>query len=233
MPIGQGQSLTINVAASGSPIPATGVSAVVFNLTAISPNANTFLTAYAGGGTLPTASNVNVAPGQVLPNRVMVPVSSSGTVTIYNHLGSVNIAVDVNGYFTDGTTSTTGSKFSPVVPFRICDTRSGSGCPGAKVGQGATLPVTVAGAGGVPTMGSATPPQGVVLNVTSADSNAPSFLTVYPGDQTLPVASDVNFSAGQIVPNLVVVKVGSDGTVDIYNHLGSTDVIVDVFGYYS
>jgi len=40
-PIVAGSPLTFNVHGSGSPIPASGVSAVVFNLTAIAPTANT------------------------------------------------------------------------------------------------------------------------------------------------------------------------------------------------
>jgi hypothetical protein len=35
------------------------------------------------------------------------------------------------------------------------------------------------------------------------------------------------------VPNLVVVRLGSNGVVDIYNAAGTTDVIADVVGYYN
>jgi hypothetical protein len=34
------------------------------------------------------------------------------------------------------------------------------------------------------------------------------------------------------VPNLVVVKLGSGGTVDLYNFAGAANVVVDVEGYY-
>ena len=46
-----------------------------------------------------------------------------------------------------------------------------------------------------------------------------------------PIASDLNWAPGQTVPNLVVVKLGADGKIAIHNGFGSTDVIVDVFGY--
>jgi hypothetical protein len=39
--------------------------------------------------------------------------------------------------------------------------------------------------------------------------------------------------AGQTVPNLVVVKLGANGMVDVYNLAGSTDVVIDVVGWYS
>jgi hypothetical protein len=35
------------------------------------------------------------------------------------------------------------------------------------------------------------------------------------------------------VPNLVVVKLGSGGAVQVFNASGSTDVVVDVMGFYS
>jgi hypothetical protein len=37
---------------------------------------------------------------------------------------------------------------------------------------------------------------------------------------------------GNTVANLVVVKIGSNDSINIYNAIGSTDVIVDVMGYY-
>jgi hypothetical protein len=35
------------------------------------------------------------------------------------------------------------------------------------------------------------------------------------------------------VPNLAVVKLGADGKLAVYNHAGSTGVIIDVLGYYN
>jgi hypothetical protein len=39
--------------------------------------------------------------------------------------------------------------------------------------------------------------------------------------------------AGETVPNLVVVKLGSNGAVQVFNAAGSTDVVVDLSGWYS
>ena len=110
-PILAGHPLTFDVHASGSPVPATGVSAVVFNLTAIAPSTGTVLTAYPGGGAEPTASNLNVPAGAIVPNRVIVPVPAgcaapNCTVTIANGAGSANVAVDIDGWYTDSSGST-------------------------------------------------------------------------------------------------------------------------------
>ena len=47
-----------------------------------------------------------------------------------------------------------------------------------------------------------------------------------------PTASNLNFVPGQTVANLVMVKVGTDGKVKIYNAAGQVHVIFDVVGYF-
>ncbi|MEM4675854.1 MAG: Ig-like domain-containing protein, partial [Nitrososphaerota archaeon] len=73
----------------------------------------------------------------------------------------------------------------------------------------------------------------IVANVTVTNTTAPGFLVVYPStDSTRPNISSINWFAGQTVPNLVTVALGN-GTIDFYNaSTGSTDVIVDLEGYY-
>ena len=61
---------------------------------------------------------------------------------------------------------------------------------------------------------------------------AERYVTVYASDVTTPVASNVNFSAGQTVANLVAAKVGADGNVNVYNAAGQVHVIFDVVGYF-
>jgi hypothetical protein len=72
----------------------------------------------------------------------------------------------------------------------------------------------------------------VVINVTVTDTTAPSFLTLWPDGSAQPGSSDLNWVAGQTVPNLVVVKLGPDSAFDVYNSSGSTDVIIDLVGIY-
>jgi hypothetical protein len=82
--------------------------------------------------------------------------------------------------------------------------------------------------GGVPASGVTA----VVVNATVTEAAAGSYLTVYPSGVTRPLASNLNFSAGQTVPNLVTVKVGADGKVKVYNAIGQTHAIFDVVGWY-
>jgi hypothetical protein len=72
-----------------------------------------------------------------------------------------------------------------------------------------------------------------VANITVTNPTGASFLTAWPSDAARPTASDLNFVPGQTVPNLVVVKLGADGRVNLYNLTGSSDAIMDVVGYYT
>ena len=236
-PIGAGQTLTFPVSGAGSPVPGSDVSAVVFNLTAIAPTLPTVLTAFAGSGTRPNASNLNIAAHAVLPNRVIVPVTCAGnncTVSIWNSVGAVNIAIDVDGWFT----TASGAQFTALsTPARVCDTRYGAAtCPKGTVAGGHVVNVGVAGIDGIPSeTGDAGSPVAIVANVTAVNATASTYVSVYPGPTSLnhPTVSDANPAPGQTATNLVVVGVGSDGSINLFNDVGSIDLIVDVVGYYA
>ena len=71
----------------------------------------------------------------------------------------------------------------------------------------------------------------VALNVTATQADDNGFLTVFPNGQPLPVASNVNYTTGADVPNLVVAKLGTDGSINIFSE-DATHVIVDIFGWF-
>jgi hypothetical protein len=241
--VGAGGTLNLSVTGLGG-APANGVSAVVLNVTAANPDTNGFLTVFPTGTSTPLASNLNFVAGQTVPNRVIVAVGSGGQVSIFNKFGTVDVIADLGGWFTDASNpSATGSKFVGVTPARIMDTRDGTGLvngiggigatPTTQFGPGEGIAVQVAGHGGVPAMTDPNAPSAVVANVTVTAPNASGYLTAWPDGSPRPLASDLNWVAGQTVPNLVVVKLGSSGMADLYNALGCTDAVVDVVGYYT
>src|ERR1035437_2576636 len=230
------------MAAGGSivvqlPASVQGSAAVALNVTAVSPTGSGFFSVYPTGGSLPLVSSMNFTPGTVVPNFVIVPVGTNNQVTIFNGPpngtgGSTDAVVDLLGSFsTAANTSGGAGHFNPLTPARITDTRAGSGQPnaGKTIGAGQSLTVQVTGAGGVP----ATGVSAVVLNVTEADNTAGGFLTAYPQGTTTPTDSNPNFVPGQTVANRVIVPVSASGQIDILNHAGNTDVVVDVNGYFS
>jgi hypothetical protein len=238
--LGVNGTRAIQVTGQGG-VPASGVSAVVLNVTVADTSASSFLTVWSTGSAQPTASNLNWTPGMVVPNRVIVPVGPSGQVSVYNLTGAADVFVDVGGWYTDSSNpSASGASFVALSPSRVCDTRmaqpgvdgnqcNGNGTVAGTLGAGGTRGVAIENEGGVPASGVVA----VVANVTVTDTTSPSYLTAWPNLTARPNASDLNWMAGETVPNLVVAKLGTDGAIDTFNLLGSTDVIVDVAGYYT
>ena len=203
------------------------------------PSRNGYLTVFPTGAPQPTASNVNYVAHRVSTNRVVVSLSttgsSPGSVRIYSS-AQADVIVDVAGYFS-GAGATTGSRFTAEgAPVRICDTRSislstpSNQCSNRPVmaGDADSLKVNVASLAGVPQNATA-----VVINLTAVAPTADTFLTVFPG-LTPPGSSDLNPAAGEIRANLVIATIDQvTGQIAIANHAGSTNIIVDVLGWYS
>jgi hypothetical protein len=70
------------------------------------------------------------------------------------------------------------------------------------------------------------------MNVTVTQPKRNGNLTVYPGSGSVPTVSNLNFSAGETVPNLATVQ-GGNGQVSFYNDSsGQIRLVVDEYGYY-
>jgi hypothetical protein len=136
--------------------------------------------------------------------------------------GSTHLIADIFGYYTGGAAITNGA-FGAVSAERLLDTRNR--IEGAVPAHG-TVNLRVTGP--VPSGVSA-----VVLNVTATESTKEGFITVHAG-ATLPGVSNLNFLAGQSVPNLVIAPVDAvTGEVTLFNgSAGSTHLIADISGYY-
>ncbi|MET9955277.1 hypothetical protein ABZ135_27540, partial [Streptomyces sp. NPDC006339] len=221
--VGPAGTVTLQIAGKNG-IPSAGVTAVVLNVTATGSTAGGFVSVYPDGTARPTASNLNFTAGQTIPNLVVVPVVN-GKVTFYNHSGSVDLLADVAGYYT---TAPGGSTYQPAGPTRLMDTRTGLGVRKGKVGPDGTVTLQITGGNGVPAAGVTA----VVLNVTATAPTAGGFVSVYPDGTARPNASNLNFTAGQTIPNLVVVPV-VNGKVSFYNRSGSVDLLADLAGYYT
>ncbi len=220
--LGPGQWLDLQVTGRG------GVSnecdAVALNVTATAPTAASYLTVWPTGQAKPLASSVNMAAGQTIPNMVLAKVGAGGKVSIYNHSGSTDVVVDVLGCFSAGVSS----RFVSLSPARVLDTREGLGAPKAPLGRG-VIALALAGHGGVPSNGSSA----VLLNITAVAPSTGTFVTVFPSNVERPVASNLNAAAGQVVPNMVIARLGDDGAAVLYNNSGTVDLVADVMGYFT
>ncbi|MET9953589.1 FlgD immunoglobulin-like domain containing protein [Streptomyces sp. NPDC006339] len=215
--VGAGKTVTLKVTGSGG-VPATGVTAVVLNVTAVNPTTAGFISVYPSGTNRTSASNLNFTAGRTVPNSVVVPVVD-GKIHFYNSGGSTDLLADVAGYYQEGTG---GSAYKPVTPSRLLDTRSGLGAPKAKVGERGTVTLTVPDASA----------KAVVLNVTATNATKASYVSVQPYGAPRAAVSNLNVTAGRTVANHVVVPV-VDGKVTFYNNAGTVDLIADVAGYFT
>lgn len=220
-PVGADSSVSFQVAGVNG-IPAN-VSAVVFNLTVAVGESYGYVTAYPSGTAPPNASHINFAAGQTIPNSVTVPVGADGRVSLYNRSsGATDLLADISGYYVAGTPTAAGA-FQPIAPKRFLDTRQSS-----PVSPDTSRTFQVEGVNGIPTGVSA-----VVFNLTVAEAKSHGFVAAYASGTPIPNTSNVNFAAGQTVPNSVTVPVGADGKVALFNRSpGATHLVADVSGYY-
>lgn len=101
-PLASGATRTITLPA-GSDL--AGAGALALTLTAAGATAAGSLTAYSG--TRPTTSTVSFAPGVTVPGFAFVPVSATGTITVYNSSAKpVDIIGDVAGFVRTTTVDT-------------------------------------------------------------------------------------------------------------------------------
>lgn len=224
-----GGALEVQVTGRGG-VPAANVGSVVVNVTATDGTAPGFVTAYAGGAVRPTASNLNTsAVGETIANLAIVPVSATGTISLFTET-STHLIVDVVGYFGSDAAALATPKglFVPVSPARVLDTRSGFGASAGPVAAGASVDVQVSGRGGFPSAGVLA----MAGTVTVTDSAAAGYVTAFPAGVTRPTASVLNTNrAGQTVANALMLGLGTGGKVTLFTETGG-QLIADVVGYY-
>ena len=225
-PVASAASVDVQITGRAG-VPTTGVSAVAMNVTVTQPTASGFLTIFPSGSARPLAANLNFVPGTTVPNMVVAKLCAGGRVALFNSSGNTHVIFDVAGWYSDDGVSN-GGRLEALSPTRILDTRDGTG-DAVRLGPGASLELQVSGRGGVPSSGA----KAAVLNVAATGTTASSFVTVFPTGEARPLASTLNFTAGDTVSNRVMAKLGTAGRVTIYNFAGSADVVVDVGSWYT
>jgi hypothetical protein len=202
-----------------------GIESVVLNVTAVNADQSGWVTLFSGGQMLrPPTSNLNVASAAAVANMVVVKPGADGCVEVNTSIDAVDLIVDMTGVFIKST-DFPGPVFASQSPMRVLDTRSGIGAPAKPVT--AYQPLTLSLAGQIPAGTSA-----VVLNITVTQPTQGGYVTVWPADEPMPLASSLNFLSGQTVPNLVLVPVSADGKVKLMAS-GGTHLIADLAGSFS
>ncbi len=103
-PIGTGEVHTVDVHGINGecniPAEASGVS---LNVTATQATEVTNVRIFPDANNVPNASNLNASPfgSFALPNAVTTALDAAGAFSVFNEFGTVQIVIDVNGYYED------------------------------------------------------------------------------------------------------------------------------------
>jgi hypothetical protein len=214
-PLGAGRALDVDLSAA---VP-SGADAALVTLTATGACDAGFLTAYACGGPVALASNVNYTRRHDRANTALVLLGADRHLCVYSY-ATTDVVVDLSGSFAPGS----GWRYQPATPARLVDTRTPSG--GGKRPAGSTLPITVTQWPDAP-LG----PVAVLVNVTAADADAPGYATLSSCDGATPLVSTLNLGPGDVVANTGAALVSGQGTICVYTS-APMDVIVDLEGWF-
>ncbi|MBR7833491.1 hypothetical protein KDL01_09455 [Actinospica durhamensis] len=226
---------------AGTTLPSTNITAAAVSITVLSETANGYLTAYPDGSPTPITSTLNYLTSATGTNSAIVPLGTDGDFDIYNSsTGTAQLIVDVTGYFTTGTGANNTSTYTPLTdPSRALDTRSGLGTSEAPIASDAGITLTVAGntTADIPADGTNTV-TAVAINLTAINSTGSGELIAYPdatNSLTNPTESTaLTYASGQNIAAALIVPVGANGKIDIYNSGGaSVNVVGDISGYYT
>ena len=182
----------------------------------------------------PIASTITFPVGDNRANGVTVALSPQGTVGAWYGAGggkTMYLIIDVTGYFLPGKA---GAGYVQFGPHRVLDTRPGADNTGlsGKFVNGKHRLIQIAGVAGLPRSGIVA----VAGNITVIRPSAKGYVTLGPDPTNTPGSSTINFPAGDIRANNVVVPVNADGTLSaVYIGSGnaSLDLVFDISGYFT
>jgi hypothetical protein len=209
-----------------------GAIAITANLTVTNQTAGGWLSVGPMTGT-PDSSTINFPVKDIRANGVTVALSPAGTIFAYYGAkagATTNFIIDVTGYFIAGS----GDGYVKFGPHRILDTRPGTGHIGLtnKFVAGTSRPIKVAGVAGLPASGIVA----VTGNITVVHPSAQGYVSLSPDPTNTPGSSTINFPAGDIRANNVVVPVNADGTISavyVATAGANVDLVFDVSGYFT
>ncbi len=212
VPIGTVGPHTTVTASAGTLAPA-GATAVVVNLWAESPTADSAITVFTHGQARPALPNLLVQAGKRRANQLTVQVGADRMLDFYNEAGSTHLIASILGYYS----TTAESRYTPLSP---------SWLPLGTLGAGATAKVDLTGK--VPATATA-----VTFAVNLSTPTAATYVSAFPHSTPRPTMASAAAYPGGTGSNLVTVKIGADRSIDLYNLAGTVTVDAVVLGFYA
>lgn len=232
-------------ASGGADVPAEAsqVDAVAINLTASNSTSNCSVAATPADASDPNAAQkVHAYTGAPASQLVVTTLSPAGGIFLSTDCDSVDVSVDLEGYYLPASSGGTGDVYVPVDPDRIVDTRSGLGISGtlaANSHEWGDDSVPITGVGGVPS----TNVDAVALSFQSLNTqpyptstgSGHGYVTAWAKGATQPTnVQTVGADAKVDESNLAFIQPSSIGEIDLYNSSGeTTDLTIDIEGYFA
>lgn len=199
-----------------------GAKAFSLNVTAVPLQTLSYLTIWPTGEPQPLASLLNSWSGAVVASAAIVKAGADGSVSIFTTDFS-HVVIDINGYFVE---SATDLEYHPVAQCRVLDSRKVASLV-PLFSAGSTRRVDMTGVCGLPANAKA-----YSLNFTVVPSQPLGYLATWPSGAPKPLVSTLNAPEGSVVANAAVVAAGAGAAIDVFV-TGTTDVIIDVNGYFA
>ena len=145
-----------------------------------------------------------------------MPLGGNGDICVTSS-AKVHVIVDLQGWHT----ATSG--FHGLVAQRAFDSRSSGG----KIPAGHESEIPLAGLFDIPSA-----PGAVAVNVTVTQPDNAGWLVAYPCGSARPLASTINFNAGDTVANLSISGLGTNGKLCLWS-TAAVQVVIDTQGWYN
>lgn len=208
-PVGAGATVT----GSAAGLAPEGTTAVVLNLWAESPTADSAVTVFPHGTARPSLPSLLLQNGKRRSNQVTVQVGADRTLDFHNASGSTHLIASIMGYYT----TAPGSRYTPLSASRL---------PISSIGANATTRLNLTGQ--VPATATA-----VTVSVTLSQPTVATYLTASPAATPRPTMASVAAYPGGLGSNLITVKIGASRSIDLYNLAGTVQVEANVVGFHA
>jgi hypothetical protein len=227
-PLPAGSATRVPIAGRAG-LPASGMGAVVANLTVVNPARAGSVSAYASGTAWDGSASESFAAARSEQDVLTVGLGADGAAIIRNNTaGPLTVVLDVIGYYLSGAPTGYGS-YQPIAPVRILDQRVGP--QPSRAGQVIQVnPLTEAHpASSIPVWGV----PAVVVRITVITPARAGSVSAYRIDRSWNGAATMSFPAGVSAQQQIVAPLGAAGTLQIRNNLAVPIIMVaDVLGYY-
>jgi hypothetical protein len=217
------------------PIPPDAV-AITGNVTEVQQTAVGYVAVTPRPTNKPKSATVNFPVGDARNNNVTTAIGPNGMISATYVAGSgktTHLVFDVTGFFV---ADSSGATFNTVKPYRILDTRDGTGGISTKFRQGVPQSFQVRGTGGLAGVPDDPLIVAVTGNLTVTGQNSAGDVALGPVADSTPATSNLNYIFGDNRGNGVSVKLSADGKLwaDLHSSTATAraDLVFDVTGYY-